>query len=343
MFQNIKADVIYYKTNTDFEMEFNLCGCCRMRLLNSKADDRKSLIADLTRAVQRSKVIIVVGNLFGEDNIISNIAGAISKTLSPADNKAYGIKADEEINIITGSTPLVSEDGFFGGCIIESGPQTMILLTESRSIKKSIMNNLIHPYLEELYAGELKAETPSDETVEESAEEIGEKIEIAEEVVGQAVSEEEDEVEEDTPLVDDPELIMDVIEENLEENIIIKNDDDFFAGMIFEADDAEEDFIIPEENIELFADPNKISKRDSMNISEFYSAMNVDDLGLIEEEDDPYFIPTKPPIINLPMMVLIVIILILVAVLCYSLIYIPMRSGVPASDYINNIIETLFV
>ena len=113
--------------------------------------------------------------------------------------------------------------------------------------------------------------------------------------------------------------------------------------MIFEADDAEEDFIIPEENIELFADPNKISKRDSMNISEFYSAMNVDDLGLIEEEDDPYFIPTKPPIINLPMMVLIVIILILVAVLCYSLIYIPMRSGVPASDYINNIIETLFV
>ena len=211
MFQNIKADVIYYKTNTDFEMEFNLCGCCRMRLLNSKADDRKCLIADLTRAVQRSKVIIVVGNLFGDDNIISNIAGAISKTLSPADNKAYGIKADEEINIITGSTPLVSEDGFFGGCIIESGPQTMILLTESRSIKKSIMNNLIHPYLEELYAGELKAETLSEETVEESAEEIGEKIEIAEEVVGQAVSEEEDEVEEDTPLVDDPELIMDVI------------------------------------------------------------------------------------------------------------------------------------
>ena len=30
MFQNLKVDVIYYKTNTDFEMEFNLCGCCRM-------------------------------------------------------------------------------------------------------------------------------------------------------------------------------------------------------------------------------------------------------------------------------------------------------------------------
>ena len=38
----MKVDVIYYKTNTDFEMEFNLCGCCRMRLLTDKAPDRKT-------------------------------------------------------------------------------------------------------------------------------------------------------------------------------------------------------------------------------------------------------------------------------------------------------------
>ena len=97
------------------------------------------------------------------------------------------------------------------------------------------------------------------------------------------------------------------------------------------------------ENIELFAEPSNINKWEAMKISESYFEMGVDDLGLIEEEDDPYFIPTKPPIINLPMMVLMVIILVLVAVLCYSLIYIPMRNGIPASDYINNIIETLFV
>ncbi|MBR6509174.1 MAG: hypothetical protein IKT38_01025 [Clostridia bacterium] len=341
MFQNIKADVIYYKTNTDFEMEFNLCGCCRMRLLNSKADDRKSLIADLTRAVQRSRVIIVVGNLFGEDNIIENIAGAISKKISPADNKAYGIKSDEEINIISGSTPLVSEDGFFGGCIIESGPQTMVLLTESRSIKKSIMKNLIHPYLEELYAGELKSETGEEEIAEETGEEIDEKIEIAEEVVDDTALEEE--IIDDTPLIEDPELILDDTDEDLEENIIIKNDDEVFNGMIFEESLDEEELVIPEENIELFAEPSNINKWEAMKISESYFAMGVDDLGLIEEEDDPYFIPTKPPIINLPMMVLMVIILVLVAVLCYSLIYIPMRNGIPASDYINNIIETLFV
>ena len=39
MFQNVKVDIIYYDTSTDFELEFNLCGCCRMRLLTDKTDD----------------------------------------------------------------------------------------------------------------------------------------------------------------------------------------------------------------------------------------------------------------------------------------------------------------
>ena len=51
MFQNVKVDIIYYKTNTDFEMEFNLCGCCRMRLLTDKSPDRKTAVHSLARAV----------------------------------------------------------------------------------------------------------------------------------------------------------------------------------------------------------------------------------------------------------------------------------------------------
>ncbi|MEE1055109.1 MAG: hypothetical protein U0L36_04660, partial [Acutalibacteraceae bacterium] len=67
MFQIIKVDIIYYQTNTDFEMEFNLCGCCRMRLLTDNAPDKKTLVHSLARAVSRSRVIIIVGNLFGEE------------------------------------------------------------------------------------------------------------------------------------------------------------------------------------------------------------------------------------------------------------------------------------
>ena len=157
MFQNIKVDIIYYKTATDFEMEFNLCGCCRMRLLTDKAPDRKSMVHNLARAVSRSRVIIIVGSLFGDEGVLSTVAGALGKPLSPIDNKLYGISEGGEISVINGATPLVTPDGYFGGCIIESGPQSMILLSDSKSVRKTIMSTLIHPYIEELCATELKA------------------------------------------------------------------------------------------------------------------------------------------------------------------------------------------
>lgn len=161
MFQNIKVDIIYYKTATDFEMEFNLCGCCRMRLLTDKAPDRKSMVHELARAVSRSRVIITVGSLFGEEGVLSTVAGAIGKTLTPIDSKLYGIADNNEISIISGATPLVTPDGYFGGCIIESGPQSMILLSDSKSVRKTVMTTLIHPYIEELCATELKAKAES--------------------------------------------------------------------------------------------------------------------------------------------------------------------------------------
>ena len=58
MIQNIKVDTIYYLTNSDFEMEFNLCGCCKMRLLTDKAENAKNFVGLLSRAVSRSQVII---------------------------------------------------------------------------------------------------------------------------------------------------------------------------------------------------------------------------------------------------------------------------------------------
>ena len=96
MLQNLKVDIVYYRTNTDFELEFNLCGCCRMRLLTDKAPDRKTLVHDLARAVSRSRVIIISGNLFGEDGIMDITARAISKTLTEIDNKRYGISGGEK-------------------------------------------------------------------------------------------------------------------------------------------------------------------------------------------------------------------------------------------------------
>ena len=150
MLQNLKVDIIYFKTATDFEMEFNLCGCCRIRLLTEKAPDKKTLGASLARAVSRSKIIFVVGDLFGNDGIISLISGAIGTQLSEIDNTKYGILHDDIIKIPNGSLPLVSPNGVFGGCLIVNGQQTMVLLSNSKNTRKAVMQTLVHPYVTEL-------------------------------------------------------------------------------------------------------------------------------------------------------------------------------------------------
>lgn len=176
MFQNMRVDIIYYRTNTDFEMEFNLCGCCRMRLLTDKAPDRKTVVHALARAVSRSKIIITVGPLFGDDGAIATVAAAIGNGLVTVNNSVYGIKTSSEIKVIEGATPLVTTDGFFGGLIIEKGNQTMILLSESKSVRKTIMEDLIHPYIAELYASELKGKADIiAPVVQKEDEEVAEK------------------------------------------------------------------------------------------------------------------------------------------------------------------------
>lgn len=148
--QNLKVDIIYHQSPSDFEMEFNLGSCCHMRLLSDRTTDKKSFIKALVRDVARSRVIMCCGPLFGDDGLISIVSRAISAGTTLCDNKTYGINSDVNIDIIAGSTPLVTPDGYFGGCIIESGPQTIVLLTENRTFRKVIMKNLIHPYLQEI-------------------------------------------------------------------------------------------------------------------------------------------------------------------------------------------------
>ena len=44
MLYNLRSDIIYYKSSSDFELEFNLCGCCRMRLLTDKPSNKKAFV-----------------------------------------------------------------------------------------------------------------------------------------------------------------------------------------------------------------------------------------------------------------------------------------------------------
>ena len=156
MLKNLKTDIIYYNTNIDFEMEFKLGGCCRMRTLHDKCFDKKSLVLSLSRAVSRSNIIIVTAPLFAPDNITKTLAAAIGSTAEIINNQSYRIKGEDEIEIIKNSLPLITPQGIYGGCLIQSGPQTLILLDDDKTVRNSIMENLIHHYVKEIFVCNLQ-------------------------------------------------------------------------------------------------------------------------------------------------------------------------------------------
>lgn len=186
MVQNIKTEVIYYGINSDFEFEFNLCGCCQMRMLKENVSDNASLLKALQRGITRSRIIIIVGNVLGENGTINLVSKAIGYKCETLDTKVYEVNSQKPILLIKNSVPLITKDGSFGGCIIESGPQSMIFLSEDKKIRKEIMNSLVNSYITDLSRFPIPLPThsdvePEDDFQVEQTEEIEEVTPVVEE------------------------------------------------------------------------------------------------------------------------------------------------------------------
>ena len=375
MLQNIKVDIIYYLTPTDFEMEFNLCGCCRMRLLTDKVSDRKEFIHSLSRAVSRSRVMICCGSLFGESGLINGVAAAIGKNVVKADNNAYGIKDGGDIGIIDGSMPLVTPEGIFGGCIIESGPQSIILLSESKNIRKSIMTTLIHPYIEELSISPVRASQKTEETAEpqQTEDAVSDIVETAaaplqesEEVTEEPVLETEADTEtQEQPNEETEETVQEAVEapsnesepteiepteENTEENEEVSEPE---ATVEIAAEDTlnmDDMLIATMENGDV-EDPktNNAPLQDVKN-EEFelfieprqvkFSKKHYYDVDYDAGADaDSLFAEPDPedmrPRFRSPILVLTIILLIALGVLAYILVVIPLSRGYSFAEYIE--------
>ena len=315
MFQNIKTDIIYYNTPADFEMEFNLCGCCRMRLLNDKCADKKTLLTSLSRAVSRSLVIIITASLFDDENIIGTIASSIGSGTEILDNNAYGINSQAEINIIKDSTPLVTDDGIFGGCIIECGPQTMIILTENKSVRKNIMKTLIHPYISDLFALETSAEQPMEETAQN-------EIII------------EPDTEDNLPIEETEEPIM---EEPLIEEVEPQEEIDT------EQDTG--DFIIEDEPVTEKSEYYTEEYQDLYTDTQIKPEIQADDNDGYYYDEEYYIEESKPlpdSSFNTLLLIISIIVLFALAVLCFCVFYVPTKAGVEPSAYLKDVFDTMF-
>ena len=144
----LKAEIIYYNCNTDFEFEFNMNALCQMRLLSEASNDRKTMLTYLSRAVARSKAIFITAPFNNE--FIETVSHSIGFKIETIVPEEYGITEVSTNKFITGGVPLVTEDGIYVGIILESGPQSLILLSNENSLRKKIMKQLVNQYLLDL-------------------------------------------------------------------------------------------------------------------------------------------------------------------------------------------------
>ncbi len=326
MAENLRVDIIYHRMASDFEMEFNLGGCCRMRTLTDKTTDAKGFIKALARGVDRSRVIICCGPLFGSDSIIRLVGAAIGCGTTVCDNKTYGISGDDEIKIIKGSTPLVTSGGYFGGCIIESGPQAIILLTENKAFRKSIMQTLIHPYVEEIsYIPTKKVfadvppvqeqvipEPPSMDEQYITEHDESYELEIAEDIYDASVTP-QDEHNIDFVMDEDYELQSDSEPESEQELML----DDIYK-MYTEVE-------TPEEIEERYKNPYTPSESDNMYLAD----PDYDDYDNEYERNSRSF--------GVTIIVLIVLILLMSLAIIYLLFIKPMSMGISTADHLKQI------
>ena len=361
MFENFRSDIIYYKTNSDFELEFSLGGCNRkMRLLPDKCSDAKTLLYSLSRAVSRSRIIIITAPLFSEEKVINIIASAIGMDVETVDNSQYRINSSNKIEIIKNSVPLVTSDGIFGGCIIESGPQALIIVTDTKAVRKNIMTNLIHPYIKEF------SKYPQEEPLAKP-EETDSQDNLFTETTEETISDEE--------LVStDEELIFENTEasqqtdithsDNLENELLTESDetdteepeeyDSDYGNLILESDEEPyentediyktqaDDLILEADNDEedseyIKVDPiSDISNTQSVNIPKIL----IDDETFEDDYDEENDQPISP--LNTWMVILLVFILITIAVLFVCIFYIPAKEGLDPATNLKEILNTMF-
>jgi len=331
MIQNLKTDIIYYRADTDFELEFNLCGCCRMRLLTDKTDSRNGYAECLSRAVSRSRIVISCGSLFGEKNLMETASVLLGIDLAGIDNAKYGIKSEEEIKVLKGSTPLVTSEGIFGGCIIEKNSQTIIILTDSKPVRKRIMSELIHPYISQVSV--LAVSQGKHEANEVEKEELFKEENTAEQNPEETVTQNES-------------------EENYEDEI----------PFVFSNEEAEEENeVIPqiqnaeaEEFIGVEFDRESIKEKEKSYIAVGEKEAEAYVGSSDEEADEDSYFSTKEDLSNYNfgegvqkkksgvkgvIIVFIIIVLLLISALAYLVLIKPILSGYDISDYIKNLLS----
>ena len=149
MANDVKIEILYYKTNSDISLEFGIRGNYPIRLLSAVCDSSESFLRNLKRALQRSEIIITAGGYDGGTYLPSLIAKAIGTSCTSPNYKSHNIISKKVYPIPEASVALAPNSRNFAGFILESGPQTIISLTDDKKVRIDAVNEIVSKYITE--------------------------------------------------------------------------------------------------------------------------------------------------------------------------------------------------
>lgn len=137
---------IYLNTEVDSTFD-NMMSSVADYTGSVKAESTKDFLLALSNAVERSKIVMALGPLFGKSGLINIMSKGLSLPMAEVDWQAIGIEPILDAALPKGAVPLISSDDTLVGMILESGEQSIIVLNENADMRAEMLETYIEPYI----------------------------------------------------------------------------------------------------------------------------------------------------------------------------------------------------
>lgn len=134
--------------NTDVDSTFdNMMSSIADYTGSVKTESPKEFLKKLAEAVERSKIIMALGPLGGKNGLINIMSKGLGLPMAAVDWKAMGIAPIMDTLLPQGAVPLLSGDDELVGMILESGAQSIIVLSDNAQKRAEMLQTYIEPYI----------------------------------------------------------------------------------------------------------------------------------------------------------------------------------------------------
>ena len=112
-----------------------------------KTESPRSFLVELSQAVERSKIIIAIGELYGKNGLINIMSKGLDLPMIAVDWKSMGIAPIMNTLLPKDAVPLLAADDSLAGMILESGSQSIIVLNENAETRAKMLEMYIEAYI----------------------------------------------------------------------------------------------------------------------------------------------------------------------------------------------------